>query len=167
MIESQEESFGREGVCWGCGENSHRLSQCHKTPKKEKEKFLQGRGFSNRKLAVLTDQYHVGKDLALFDEGLVPVYLTLRSIHNSGPKLLVKNLEEAASRVVEVPLEEPVKMRTAVKHVLTVAKSMVHLTVQITTRAGPVRIRRLRANGCPRWHGGHSHWRRSHGMPWN
>ena len=61
------------------------------------------------------------------------------------PKLLVKNLEEAGSRVVEVPLEESVKMRTAVKHVLTVAKSMLHLTVQITTRAGPVRIKRLRA----------------------
>ena len=36
-------------------------------------------------------------------------------------------------------------MKTAVKDVVTIAKSMIHITVQLTTRAGPVRIRSLRA----------------------
>ena len=37
------------------------------------------------------------------------------------------------------------EIRIAVNNVLTVAKSIVHLTVQITTRAGSVRIRTFRA----------------------
>jgi len=36
-------------------------------------------------------------------------------------------------------------MKTAVKDVVTIAKSMIHIPVQLTTRAGLVRIRGLRA----------------------
>ena len=36
-------------------------------------------------------------------------------------------------------------MKMAVSDVVTIAKSMIHITVQLTTRAGPVRIRSLRA----------------------
>ena len=42
-------------------------------------------------------------------------------------------------------LEKDVEMKTAVKDVMTIAKSMIHITVQLTTRAFPVRIRSLRA----------------------
>jgi hypothetical protein len=60
-------------------------------------------------------------------------------------KLFGEKLEETGSEVVELPLEKPVKMKTAVKNVLTIAISMVHVIVQLTTRAGPGRIRSLRA----------------------
>jgi hypothetical protein len=47
--------------------------------------------------------------------------------------------------VVEATLEKDVEMKTAMKDVVTIAKSMIHITVQLTTRAGPVRIRSWRA----------------------
>ena len=61
------------------------------------------------------------------------------------PKLLGEKLEETGSEVVELALEKPVEMKTAVKNVLTIAISMVHVIVQLTTTAGPGRIRSLRA----------------------
>ena len=57
----------------------------------------------------------------------------------------MKKLKEAGSEVVAVTLEKDVQMKTAVKDVVTIAKSMIHITVQLTTGAGPVRIRSLRA----------------------
>jgi hypothetical protein len=36
-------------------------------------------------------------------------------------------------------------MKMAVKDVVTIAKSKIHMSFQLTTRAGPVRIRSLRA----------------------
>jgi hypothetical protein len=99
-----------------------------------------------RKLDVLTDHHCVGKDLALVDEKVwFPFILDSGAFTTVVPKLLAKELKEAGSGVIGVPLEDPVRIRAAVKNVLTGAKSMVHLTVQITTRTGPVRIRRLRA----------------------
>jgi hypothetical protein len=42
-------------------------------------------------------------------------------------------------------LEKPVEMTTPVKNVLALPRSMFHITVQLTTRAGSVRIRSLTA----------------------
>jgi len=57
----------------------------------------------------------------------------------------LKKLKESGSGVVEATLEKDVEMKTAVKDVVTIAKSMIHITVQLITRGGPVRIRSSRA----------------------
>ena len=45
------------------------------------------------------------------------------------PKSLLKKLKEAGSGVVEATLEKDVEIKTAVKDVVTIAKSMIHITV--------------------------------------
>ena len=103
--ETKKKPFGREWVCWGCGEKGRCLSQCRKTPKEEKEKLLQKRGFSNRRLSVLTDHQYVGKDLALVGEKVWFSYiLDSGAFTTVVPKLLLKELKEAGSGEVEVSL---------------------------------------------------------------
>jgi len=47
--------------------------------------------------------------------------------------------------LAEFLLEKPVQMNTAVKNILTVVRSMLHIAVQLSTRLGSVRIKILRA----------------------
>ena len=65
---SKKRPFGKEWECWGCGEKGHRLSDCRKTSKDDKERIVKERSFSKKELAVLTDPQFEGKDLALVDE---------------------------------------------------------------------------------------------------
>jgi len=84
--------------------------------------------------------------LALVDDKVwFPYILDSGAFTTVVPKSLLKRLKGNGSGVVETTLEKDVEMKTAVKDVVTIAKSMIHITVQLTTRAGPVRIRSLRA----------------------
>jgi hypothetical protein len=65
---SEKRSFGKEWECWGFGEKGHRLCDCQKTSKDDKERIVKERRVSKKKLAVLTDPQLGGKDLALPDE---------------------------------------------------------------------------------------------------
>jgi len=122
------------------------LSDCQETSKDDKERIVKERSFSKKKLAVLTDPQFGGKDLALVDEKVwFPYILDSGAFTTVVPKSLLKKLKEAGSGVVEATLEKDVGMKKAVKDVVTIVKSMIHITVQFTTRAGPVRIRSLRA----------------------
>jgi len=143
---SKKRSFGKEWECWGCGEKGHHLSDFQKTSKDDKERIVKERSFSKKKLAVLTDPQFGGKDLALVDEKVwFPYILDSGAFTTVVPKSLLKKLKEAGSGVVEALLEKVVEMKMAVKDIVTIAKSMIHITAQLTTRAGPVRIRSLRA----------------------
>jgi hypothetical protein len=143
---SKKRPFGKEWKCWGCGEKGHRLSDCRKTPKDDKERIVKERSFSKKKLAVVTNPQFRGKDLALVDEKVwFPYILDSGAFTTVVLKSLLKKFKEAGSEVVEAPLEKDVEMKMAVKDVVTIAKSMIHITVQLTTRAGPVRIRSLGA----------------------
>ena len=114
--------------------------------KDDKERIVKESSFSKKKLAVLTDPQFGGKDLALVDEKVwIPYILNSGAFTTVVPKSLLKKLKEAGSGVVESTLEKDVEMKTAVKDVVTIAKSMIQITVQLTTRAVPVRIRSLRA----------------------
>jgi len=84
--------------------------------------------------------------LALVDDKVwFPYILDSGAFTTVVPKSLLKKLKEAGSEVVEATLEKDVGMKKAVKDVVTIVKSMIHITVELTTRAGPVRIRSLRA----------------------
>ena len=84
--------------------------------------------------------------MALVDDKVwFPYILDSGAFTTVVPKSLLKRLKGNGSGVVETTLEKDVEMKTAVKDVVTIAKSMIHITVQLTTRAGPVRIRSLRA----------------------
>jgi len=122
------------------------LSDCQETSRDEKERIVKERSFWKKRLAVLTDAQFGGKDLALVDEKVwFPYILHSGAFTTVVPKSLLKKLKEAGSRVVEATLEKDVEMKMAVQDVVTIAKSMMHITVQLTTTAGPVRIRSLRA----------------------
>ena len=83
--------------------------------------------------------------MALVDEKVsFPNILDSEAFTTVVPKSLLNKLKEAGSGVVEVTLEKDVEMKMAVKDVLTIAKSMIHITVQLTTTAGPVIIRTSR-----------------------
>jgi hypothetical protein len=143
---SKKKPFGKEWECWGCGEKGYRLSDCRKTSKDDKERIFKEPSFSKKKLAILADPHCKGKDLALVNEKVwFPYILDSEAFTTVVPKSLLKKLKESGSGVVEATLEKDVDMKIAVKDVVTVAKSMIHITVQVTTRAGPVRIRSLRA----------------------
>jgi hypothetical protein len=114
--------------------------------KDDKERIVKERSFSKKKLAVVTDPQFGGKDLALVEEKVwFPYILDSGAFTTVVPKSLLKKLKEAGSGVVEATLEKDVEMKMAVKDVVTIAKSMIHITVELTTRAGPVRIRSLSA----------------------
>jgi hypothetical protein len=143
---SKKRPFGKEWEFWGYGEKGHHLSDCRKTSKDDKERIFKQCSFSKKELAVVTDPQFGGKDLALFDDKVwFPYILDSGAFTTIVPKLLLKKLKEAGSEVVEATLEKNVEMKTAVKHVVTIVKSMIHITVQLTTRAVPLRIRSLRA----------------------
>jgi hypothetical protein len=109
-------------------------------------RIVKERSFWKKKLAVLTDPQFRGKDLALVDDKVwFPYILDSGAFTTVVPKSLLKKLKEAGSRVVEATLEKDVEMKKAVKDVATIVKSMIHITVQFTTRAGRVGIRSLRA----------------------
>jgi hypothetical protein len=122
------------------------MCDCQKTSKDDKERIINEQSFSKKKLAVLTDPQLGGEYLALVDEKVwLPYILDSEAFTTVLPKSLWKKLKEAGSRVDEATFEKDVEMKTAVKDVVIIAKSMTHVTVQLTTRAGPVRIRSLRA----------------------
>jgi hypothetical protein len=111
-----------------------------------KKRIFKERSFSKKKLAVLTDPQFGGKDLALVDEKVsFPYILDSGALTTVVSKSLLKKLKEAGSGVVETTLEKDVEMKTAVTDVATIAKAMIHIPVQLSTRAGPARIRSLRA----------------------
>jgi len=90
------------------------------------------RSFSKKELelAVLTDPQFGGEVLALVDEKVwFPYLLDSGAFTTVVPKSLLKKLKEARSGVVEATLEKDVQMKTAVKDVVTIAKSMIHITV--------------------------------------
>jgi hypothetical protein len=95
---------------------------------------------------VRSDPQFGGKGLALIDEKVwFPYILDSGAFTTVVRNSLLKKLKEAGSGVVESTLEKDVEMKMAVKDTVTIAKSMIHITVQLTTRAGPVRIRSLSA----------------------
>ena len=142
----RKEHFGKNGNAGVVEKRDTRLSDCRKTSKDDKERIVKERSFSKKKLAVLTDPQFGGKDLALVDEKVwFPYILDSGAFTTVVQKSLLKKLKEDGSGVVETTLEKDVQMKTAVKDVVTIAKSMIHITAQLTTRAGPVRIRSLRA----------------------
>jgi len=143
---SKKRPFGKEEEWWVCGEKGHRLSDCRKTSKDNKERIVKERSFSKKKLAVQTDPQFGEKDLALVGEKVwFPYILDSGAFTTVVPNSVLKKLKEAGSGVVEAPLEKDVEMKTAVTDVVTIAKSMIHITAQLTTRAGPVRVKSLRA----------------------
>jgi len=143
---SKKRPFGKEWECWGCGEKGHRLSDCRKTSQDDKERIVKEHSFSKKELAVVSDPQFGGKDLALVVEKVwFPYILDSGAFTTVVPKSLLKKLKEAGSGVVAAALEKDVEMQRAVEDVVTIAKSMIHNTVPLTTRAGPVRIRSLRA----------------------
>ena len=84
--------------------------------------------------------------MALVDEKVwFPYILDSGAFTTLVPKSLLKKLKEAWSGVVEATFEKDVEMKTAVKDVVIIAKSLIHITLRLTTRAGAVRIRSLRA----------------------
>jgi len=62
---------------------------------------------------------------------------------------VLKQLKRAGSEVVEATLEKDVEMKMRVKHVVTIANSMIHITVQLTTRAGSCEDQKFESSGCP------------------
>ena len=122
--------FGKEWECWGCEEKGHGLSDCRKTSKDDKERIVKELSFSKKKLAVLTNSPFGGKNLALVVEKVwFPYILDSGAFTIVVPKSLLKKLKEAGSGVVEATLEKDVETKTAVKDVVTIAKSMIHITV--------------------------------------
>jgi len=109
-------------------------------------RIVKERSFSKKKLAVLTEPQFGGKELALVDDKVwFPYILDSGTFTTVVPKLLLKKVKDAESELIEATLEKYVEMKTAVKDVVTIAKSMIHITVQLTTSAGRVGIRSLRA----------------------
>jgi len=143
----RKEHFGKNGNAGLVVEK--RDTACltvERLPRMNKERIVNERSFSKKKLAVLTDPQFEGKDLAFVDEKVwFPYILDSGAFTTVVPKSLLKKLKGARSGVVEATLEKDVEMKIAVKDVVTIAKSKIHITVQLTTRAGPVRIRSLRA----------------------
>ena len=88
------------------------------------------RSFSKKKLAVLTDPQFGGKNLALVDEKVwFPYILGSGAFTTVVPKSLLKKLKKDGSGVVETTLKKDVEMKTAVKDVVTIANSMIHITI--------------------------------------
>ena len=118
------------------------MSDCQKTSKDDKDMIVKECSFST----VLTDPQFGGKDLALVDEKVwFPYILDSEAFTTVVQKSLLKKVKEDGLGLVETTLEKDVEMKTAVKDVVTIAKSMIHITVQLITRGGPVRIRSSRA----------------------
>jgi hypothetical protein len=68
--------------------------------------------------------------LALVDEKIwFPYILDSGAFTIVVPKSLLKKLKGAGSVVLEATLEKDVEMKTAVKDVVTIAKSMIQITV--------------------------------------
>jgi hypothetical protein len=122
---SKKRPFGKEWECWVRGEKGHRLSDCSQTSKDDKERIFKKRSFSEKKVAVLSDPQFGGKDLALVDQKVwFPHILDSGAFTTVAPKSLLKKIKEGGSEVVEVALEKDVEIKTAVKDVVTIAKSM-------------------------------------------